>query len=296
MLAILLSLLPALGFGSQSIFVRLGLRDVKPTTGTALSMVSSILVVVIAALIFERNALTDLAPIAFVWLFAAGTLNFPVARLLNYTSVTMIGATRSSTIVSSQPIFAAALAILFLGERPNWAIGLGTFVIVVAVGLVSSEAQGNPLRPTRLDRSFLLGCLVALSAAMVYAFVDVIYKEVVDEHAPPLVGVTYALLFGGIGTTALVARDLGSLPRTPMRSALFLSLAGFSGAFGVTTLLFALSRARVVVVAPLMSISPLVTLVLAHLFLQRLERISWRVVVGTLLVVTGVIFVIFGRA
>ena len=295
MLTVFLSLLPALGFGSVSIFARVGLQGVKSTTGAALSMVSSLLVVVIAALIFERDALVDLAPVAFAWLFAAGTANYPLARVLNYTSVSMIGATRSSTIISAQPIFAAALAILFLGERPNWAIGLGTAMIVVAVGLISSEAQGNPLRPTQLDRGFLLGCLVALGAAATYGVTDVLYKEIVDDYAPPLVVSSYALLFGVLGTTALAARDLGSVPRTPKRSALFLGLAGLSGGFGVTTLLIALSRARVIVVAPLTATSPIVTLVLAHLLLRRLERVSWRVGVGTLLVVTGVIMVVLGR-
>ena len=296
MLTVFLSLLPALGFGSQGIFVRLGLRDVKTTTGIALSMVSSFLVVAIAAVIFERDALTDVAPVAFAWLFLAGMANFPVARLLNYTSVTMIGATRSATIISAQPIFAAALAMLFLGERPNWSIGVGTVIIVLAVGLITSEAQGNPLRPTQRDRRFLLGCLVALGAAIVYALTGVVYKELVDEYTRPLVAVTFALLFGGLGTTALAVKDLGSLPKTPRRSAMFLLLAGLSGAFGVTTLLYALSRARVVVVTPLASTSPILTLVLAHVFLQRLERVSWQVVAGTLLVVAGVSMVIVGRA
>ncbi len=40
--------------------------------------------------------------------------------------------------------------------------------------------------------------------------------------------------------------------------------------------------------APLVGISPLVSILLTHLFLQRLERVTWRTVLGALLVVIGV--------
>ena len=48
------------------------------------------------------------------------------------------------------------------------------------------------------------------------------------------------------------------------------------------------------VVTPLASLNPLVTLTLAHLFLQRLERVTARMVGGTVMAVGGVVLVVVG--
>ena len=57
---------------------------------------------------------------------------------------------------------------------------------------------------------------------------------------------------------------------------------------------FAVQRADVVVISPIVSSSPLVTLLLAHLFLARLERVTRRLAAGAVLTVTGVLLVVWG--
>lgn len=51
---------------------------------------------------------------------------------------------------------------------------------------------------------------------------------------------------------------------------------------------FALSKAPLVMVSPIFAINPLITLLLAHIFLNKLEKITTRTVLGTILVVSGV--------
>jgi len=53
-------------------------------------------------------------------------------------------------------------------------------------------------------------------------------------------------------------------------------------------------RADVVVISPIVSSSPLVTLLLAHVFLTRLERVTRRLVFGAMLTVCGVLLVVLG--
>ena len=72
-------------------------------------------------------------------------------------------------------------------------------------------------------------------------------------------------------------------------------LSGIASASGVTFLYFALSKSPVVVVSPVVAINPLITLTLAHLLLQRLERITKRTIMGTLLVVLGVVIITLSR-
>ena len=77
---------------------------------------------------------------------------------------------------------------------------------------------------------------------------------------------------------------------------LWFGLSGIASASGVTLLYFALSKAPVVVISPVVAINPLITLTLAHFLLQRLERITKRTIMGTLLVVLGVLIITLSRS
>ena len=77
---------------------------------------------------------------------------------------------------------------------------------------------------------------------------------------------------------------------------MWFGLSGILSASGVAFLYIAMSNAPVVVVSPVIAINPLVTLVLAHFFLQRLERITARTLLGTALVVGGVVVVTVSTA
>ena len=75
----------------------------------------------------------------------------------------------------------------------------------------------------------------------------------------------------------------------------WVALAGVASGIAVISLYFAVQRADVVVVSPIVSSSPLITLLLAHLFLARLERVTKRLVLGAVLTVGGVILVVLGN-
>jgi uncharacterized membrane protein len=62
----------------------------------------------------------------------------------------------------------------------------------------------------------------------------------------------------------------------------------------VISLYFGLQRADAVIVVPISSTGSLVTVLLAHLFLTRLEQVTRWVLGGTLLTVLGIVLVIIG--
>ena len=74
----------------------------------------------------------------------------------------------------------------------------------------------------------------------------------------------------------------------------FIIFCGLASALGVISLFTALSMSDVVIVTPIASISPLVTLVLAHIFLNKLEQVTKWIVFGTGLAVLGIVMVIIG--
>ena len=135
----------------------------------------------------------------------------------------------------------------------------------------------------------------ALGAALCYGSSSVLAKNLITDYAPPLVIASFAHFFGGIIVLSFVARNLPSNLKTPKTYLGMMFLSGLCAAGAVIALYFGLSRAPVVVVAPIVSVTPLITLVLAHLFLQHMERITLRLIIGTLLVVGGVCLVILGN-
>ena len=136
---------------------------------------------------------------------------------------------------------------------------------------------------------------MALMAAALYGGSSVIAKKAMTENdIAPVVFTSFSLLFGVVIVFLLFHRNFNIKAGVPRRYFGFMIAAGLASGSAITFLVLAVNRAPVAVVTPLASLNPLVTLTLAHLFLQRLERVTARVVAGTVLAVLGVILVIIG--
>ena len=144
-------------------------------------------------------------------------------------------------------------------------------------------------------QSKALGFAMALGAGSCYGATNVIGKWVVDEYSHPFIVSVYALLFGMVIMLAIAHTDVPRAVARSRRSLLPIVLAGACSGAGVTFTYFALSRTEVVIAAPIISSAPLFTLLLAYLVLRGLERVTWQLILGTLMIVGGIILVVFGR-
>ncbi len=140
---VVFGLLAALGFGCTAIFVRLGVRQVRPTTGAWVSLLTSVAVVLALTLVFARQDLTSLAAIAIAWIALMGLLNFGLGRLLNIFSIQRVGATRAAPLFSLAPLSATVLAVVFLGESPTPLMLVGMLFVVGGIGLITSERAAS---------------------------------------------------------------------------------------------------------------------------------------------------------
>lgn len=144
------------------------------------------------------------------------------------------------------------------------------------------------------QRPAILGSALAGLAAVCYGFSQFLSRKLVMEQASPLVVATFTLLVGTLILLAVSPRSLAQDRRAPRHAFLLMVLAGVTSSAGVAFNLFALSLAPVVIVSPVSAASPLVSLAIAHLFLQRLERVTLRIWIGAALVVAGVILITIG--
>ena len=139
MLPVILALLAALGFALSGVFVRMAGPRVAVLTGTAVSVVASLTIAVIPAIVLELPALQRISIAGFLWILLLAFVNYPLGRTLNYASVRRIGAARAAPLFSSSPLWSIVLAVAFLGERPNVMIIAGTVAIVAGVVLIVTE-------------------------------------------------------------------------------------------------------------------------------------------------------------
>ena len=146
------------------------------------------------------------------------------------------------------------------------------------------------LRRSKLD-TVALGILSSFAAAMAYGAASVIGRKVVTEYTSPLVSSLFAL---GVGVLILFVFSIGNLGsdlKAPKKAYLHLALAGMGAMIGVTCLFTALQKAPVAVVSPVSSLTPMFSLLFTRLFLNRLEKVTRRTVIGTTLVLGGVFLV-----
>ena len=300
MAAIGLSFLAALGFASAAVLARQGMQAIFPLPGVMVSLFVSFLLAAVMVLLFAYSDISSIPRAAVFWIIGLGVVNFLGGRSQNFLSVNIIGASRASLFISSQAPFAAIFAVAFTGESIGLLVGLGTAGVVG--GLVFASGA-SIMEGWRSDKIFLLGYLMALGAGAAYGATNVMAKQTFEVYDSPLMVTAFSMLVGMLVLIPLVGAsarrtgvirnpDLGVLQS--LLSLRYIALAGLASGIAVISLYFAVQRADVVVISPIVSSSPLITLFLAHLFLARLERVTRRLAAGTVLAIVGVILVVLG--
>ena len=293
MLAILLAVVSALGFGSAAIFARIGMERIRPMPATLVSAVASLPPLIALALIFGWDDFRALPAVAFLFLFGHGVLTFIGGRAQTLLSINLIGAARSGPFVGSAALFAALFAVAFMGEEMHPLVGVGTFLVVA--GLIASS--GDLLRQHwRRDRRSLTGYALALSAAACYGGSNLAAKALSLEYGSPLVVAAMGISFGVLVLLPLSGKPALEGVTSDRTGTLYLALSGWAAAVAVVALYFAFFRSDVVIISPISATNPLITLLLARLFLERLERVTKALFFGAMLAVGGVVLVIIGGA
>jgi len=126
-------------------------------------------------------------------------------------------------------------------------------------------------------------------AAWCFGMVQVVRKMGLSETGP-LFDAALNITAAMVASTAFVAASgkLGML-RCDRASFLYFAVGGACENFGVLLVIVALGFGDVSVVSPLSATAPLFVLLLAFLFPSGVKRLSWRVAIGTVLIVLGVV-------
>ena len=224
-------------------------------------------------------------------LFAAVGLFKPsVSANASMLGVHYLGPTPTSTLAASSPLFAAAFGVMFLDERLTLPIIIGTFAIMAGSVTLAQNGSGQSQRTWPL---WALG--LPLLAALVRASGDGVTKfAMLDLPSPYFAGLV------SFSVSLIVAMSFygvrhRTLPRMGIRYGTgWYFLAGTINAISVFCLNKALQLGDLIVVVPIVSASPIITLLISVIFIRR-ENINSYSILAVFLVVPGVVIISLGQ-
>ncbi len=279
------ALLAAVLFGVSNNVVRQGLKYLDSQSGTVVSIsTATACLLLVSPWWMHADDWRNPA----VWVFAAGGLVHPIfSRLMAFESNKRVGPTVSATFDGTAPLFAAGMAIAALGERLTLPIAVGTLLTTVGVMALF-------WRPSTPHKVMQAAALFALGAAVLRALIGVIGKFGLEMLPNPLMGVFIAYAVSTVAASVIFGIRSRSAPLRFSRAGLFWFMSvGVITAVAAACFFSALLFGQVIVVTPIVSTSPLFTMLTAMVF--GADRLTLKVVISVLIVVLGVMLVSLGR-
>ncbi len=276
-----LALISAFLFGLGAQFSRLGLRYMPPASAALIQIGTAAVLYWLFAPLFVEAAYW-LAPA--ILLFAAIGLFRPlVSSQFALVGTKYLGPTVSSTLSGTSPLFGVALGVLVLGEGLTPAVLIGTAGIMVGVVVLTWRGNGAA-------RDWPVWALaLPIGAALIRAGANMFAKLGMETIANPyfvgLVGYTVA----AVAALAL-SRDARRALFMRNPGVLWLMVTGTVYAIAVLALNTALLEGRLIVVAPIVACSPVITLLLGKAVFRE-EMVDRRVIAAVALVVPSVVLI-----
>jgi len=282
-----LALICSVFYASALVSARAGLRYSTPTTVTLVSILIQNLLLWSA--IFITGGVHTVPLVGILLFTLVGIFQLGV-RLLAYTGVEKIGASRSAALQSVSPLVSAAIAIAILGEATTLLILLGTCLVVFGIVLISwrPERQLSGFRRWHL--------LLPIGAAFLTGVNHPIRRYVLTMADEPLF---FSALMGTVSLVGFLIYFAASRRSQRLvwnRSAIGPFLAtGLCETTSILLIITAISMGRVVIVAPIAASYPVWSLILSAIFLRDVESVNWKVIAGVLSVVAGNFAIHMGR-
>ncbi len=272
-----IALCASLSYACVLVTSRRGMLYSTPKTVTLISL--SVHTVSLWTAVFLTGGIPRVDAAAVYVFIVAGMLQ-PIIRLCTYTGVQRVGASRSSPIRSTHPMFGVCIAITMLGENATLLVLAGVVSVVCGIVLIT-------WKPAAEVRSFRWWeFLFPLTASLLAGIVHPMRRYALSISHEPLF---FAALVGIVSLVCFLAYM--PLSREPLvwdrRAMLPFLAAGAAETCGILFVITALGIGSVITVSPLVGTSPLWVLLGTVIFLRDLEQIRLRTVAGAICVIVG---------
>ena len=279
--ASLLALVSAFLFALTNHFQSIGLKGADVRSGSLVNIASGTAIYwLISPFFLESWYWLTWGAFLFV---LVGVIRPSLSSALALSGLRLMGPTLTSSLTATAPIFGAVLAIAILDEKLTLPITIGTLAVVAGAVVASYRGEG-------VARGWPLWALVLpVGAALIRAIGHIGTKLGLESVPSP----SFAVLVSNTVSLILVAaafRIEGRLFTGTFRDHAWFCAAGVAAGLSLHCLNSALQIGSAVTVVPIVSASPVFTMLLG-LLVFRNEAFSWRTLFTIALVVPGVMLV-----
>jgi drug/metabolite transporter, DME family len=272
-------------FALHNLFTKKALRTSNPATGVITSLLINIVFLwTVALLIVPIASVASASILIFV---VVGLFQPGLTRLLTYKGIDTLGVAITDPIRATTPLFSAAMAIIFLGERITLPIVVATVMIIAGITLLSWRSGSMSLKGSAVFLWYPIAASALAGAS-----------QVVRKFG--LAAVPHPFLAAAVTATSSFVVSILTLwyveksqETWKMNRECFgwFIAAGITVSLAMTCIYYALDLGKVSVVIPLSSTGPFFSLIFTALFLRDVERVTLRIVLAATMIIGGVLVI-----
>ncbi|MED1951799.1 DMT family transporter [Brevibacillus centrosporus] len=315
-----LALVTAFFFSVSAICVAKGQRHMTTSKGLFITLVTNL---AISALILLARTAFDGTKLSFdgvslIFFVLAGIFTGYLGRLFNFSSIERLGTSRVSILKLLSPLFTCFIAVLFLRESLQLVDAIASALILaglLAIQLTGSKRAKREIAAGKMETEqeqeqeqeqvqqtgrirlkriqwLNLGLIFGICSAFSYAIGNTLRKTALTGWPDPFVG---AFIGAVIGVLAFLVGSLFEPTKTNDYWKAFREPgSGYFYLSGVMTicahmsLLGAYTLTSLSIATLLSFVEPIFTIPLSYVFLRGRESINLGIIVGTVIVLTGV--------
>lgn len=324
-MGVILALSTAFFFGLANVYASRGNYNdgINPHEGLLVTViVNNLINLVLLPFIFLFTTLPGFNWAGVLSYVGAGFFTSFAGRILLYSCILIIGASRAGSFKITAPLFTIIIAVFFLKEQITAVHMLGIMVILTGILVVIRDTQGkkteagalnndsgdfvagdnhcqeNSLaREAREHKKIRNGIAIALLSGLSFGIGNVLRKVGVMHYHNPLMGgvinsfaslifLMILIYFNPLRSLAPVNVQFNQLFQRKGSKEYILS--GVSTSCAIYSLYFALTFLNVSIVNTIASIEGLFTILIAAVLLKNKEIISKTLILGAAVIIAGI--------
>ena len=304
MIALILAVLMTMITASSQVILKKGFAGIQPFAAVYISVVISTFFLWGAVLIAEPVS-TAASLYGILIFIIIGSFAPTIVRTLTYYGIHTLGAGRAAPLRAMTPFFATLFAIFFLHESPRSGIFIGIFLIIAGVTLLMTEGKREKVfswKPLHMVYPLGAALLAGIAANLRKHGLCVIPQPIFASAIAATSSLFFLTLYACVSSPMATARQYllaaAKFSVSPSFAAIkkifykkewfYIVSASLLTSLGEIVDLSALLYGTVTLVVPVFAATPLVIMLLSHLFLKKHEKITIRLVFGSLLILCGV--------
>ena len=294
MMGVIYALTAALAWAGSSTIIKSITTKIDVLSLSALRLcVASLLLFAVISLSGRITEFINTPLMPLVYVIISGIIGLAVGDTVFIKSLSYLDVSRAFPIAQcAYPVFTMLLAVSLLGESFTWVTGLGTFLVLLGIYLITSTWKASGINSTS-GRINGKGIVLALIAGIVWAVATVTLKLGVMDMDPLVAGairISSAAIV--LLSFALSQRKRGALQLRKYGSpslALALTSGFISPGMGMVFFIIAIQLLGAGKTAVLSATSPLFLLPFSVFILK--ERLTRLTLIGIFTGVTGICLV-----